>query len=386
MQNILDYLEWRGDLSFERDGFNEVDNLILSALAYIEFDGFVSGDGKDEKVLLSEIAEAVFNSIDREQPRYKNPFFRSIPELLIKAANTVRFGNVGLSFYVNRLDYERNEQFSAMVFSINARQHYVAFRGTDDTLAGWKEDFQMSFMDEVPAQKDAVEYLQTIKGCFEGCFFMGGHSKGGNLAVYAAASMEEEARGRIAAIYNNDGPGFQADFIRSQGYKSILERITTVVPKSSIVGMLLEHREEYMVVNSDEKGILQHNVFSWEVRGKQFVYHEINRSSINLNKAVRLWLSRLPLEERALFVDELFNIIYATGAMTVSDLYKERLEAAEGMIKSYKNINPESRRFLKSTIRTFLRESQKVLKNSIEMDIEYMKARKSNHQSEGEDK
>jgi len=377
MQNILDYVEWRGDLSFERDVFNEVDNLILSALAYLDFEGIVPFLPEGDIPVLSEIVDKVMDLVDTESPRYQDPFFHQIPELFAKAAKSVRFGGIGLSCYVNRIDYDKSEQFSALVFSLGGGLYYIAFRGTDDSLAGWKEDFQMSFKDEVQAQRDAAAYLKSILPYFEGRFLMGGHSKGGNLAVYAAASMDDDIRERIEAVYNNDGPGFQNGFIRSRGYRSMLGRISTIVPKSSIVGMLLEHKEEYKVVNSDEKGIMQHNVFSWEVRGKNFVYHDhLEKSSINLNRAVKGWLNNLPVEQREQFVEELFNIIYATGAMTVSDLYKERRTAAEEMIRSYKNIDAESRKFLKKTLFTFFRESQKVLKASIETDIDAFKLKR----------
>ncbi|MGB4660905.1 MAG: Mbeg1-like protein [Mobilitalea sp.] len=377
MHNILDYLDWRGDLSFEQDALNVVDNLILSALSYLDYDGIVAFKTEEGIVTLSEVADRVIDAIDFDAGYAKNYFFRQIPELLVKASQTIRFGSIGLSCYVNRIEFEKSEQFSAIVFSLTQNQHYIAFRGTDDTLVGWKEDLQMSFMEEVRAQKDAVAYVNYIVPSLKGQLYLGGHSKGGNLAVYVAVSAEQELQDRIVAVYNNDGPGFQPKFIRRQGYRRMLTRITTIIPKTSIVGILLEHREEYAVVNSDSKGILQHNVFSWEVKGNQFVKVEgLDKSSINFNKAIKLWLNKLSLEEREQFVEELFNIIYAAGSKTVSGISTDGLSSAEGMLKAYKNMDPEARKFMRKMIAIFFGESQRVIKHSIGKNIDSIIAKR----------
>ncbi len=210
-----------------------------------------------------------------------------------------------------------------MVFSINSEEHFIAFRGTDDTLTGWKEDLQMSFMDEVQSQKQAVIYMNRIFESFAGNFYLGGHSKGGNLAVYAISDATQNAGNRIIGIYNNDGPGFQANIIQSEGYKNILGKIRTLIPKSSVVGMMLERGEEYTVVSSCETGIRQHDAFSWEVRGTNFVCEKkLTKKSANLNITVRACLNKLSIEERSQFADALFDIIQSPGAKTVGELTK----------------------------------------------------------------
>ncbi len=369
MNNIMNYLDWRGDLSFAQDPFNEVDNLILSALSYIDYDGIVPFHLQEGSVVLSEIAQAAYDEIDFEAPSTKNPFFEDIPDLLLKAAATNRFGSLKLSCYINRLNYDDSEQFSAVVFTIHDQLHYIAFRGTDDNLVGWKEDFQMSFMDEVQAQKDAVEYTRYLLKDLEGELYLGGHSKGGNLAVYVAASVNE-IQPRVLAVYSNDGPGFQENFLKSEGYHEILPKIHTFIPKSSVVGMLMEHLEDYVVVNSNQKGIMQHNAFSWEVLGKQFVYEAgVKKSSIILNQALRQWLNKITPEERAVFVEGLFEILYASGMNTISDITSEKRTAVNGMIKAYKNMSPETKKFIKKLIYIFIEEGQKILRQSIEDEI-----------------
>ncbi len=366
MHNIMDYLKWRGDLSFSQDGFNEVDNLILSTLAYIEFDGIVPFERKSERVFLTDIARQAYDSIDMEAPRTKNPFFVQIPKLLLEAAATKRFGSLELSCYINRIDQDNSEQFSAIVFSLHDQLHYIAFRGTDDMLAGWKEDFQMSFLEEVQAQKDAIAYVTYIIETLAGEIYLGGHSKGGNLAVYSAASLQE-VQERIIAVYNNDGPGFQEKFLESAGYHRILPKIHTIVPKSSVVGILMEHLEEYEIVNSNQRGIGGHNAFSWEVLGNHFVYQPgLMKSSIILNRTLSHWLSRISVEERATFVEELFEIFYASGLVTVSGISSDKLTAANNMLKAYKNMNPEAKKMMRRLISLFIEEGQKVYLTSLE--------------------
>lgn len=369
MNNIMDYLDWRGDLSFDVDPLNEVDSLILSTLSYIEYDGLVPFETKGSRVMLSEIAQQAYDAIDFSSPRCKDPFFEHIPELLLKAASSLRFGSVSLSYYINRLNVDDTEQFSAIVFSLNEKLHYIAFRGTDDNLIGWKEDFMMSFLDEVQAQRDAVEYTRFVLQYLEGDIYLGGHSKGGNLAVYVAVKVEE-ARKRIIAVYNNDGPGFQEKFLDSEGYRRMVPVIHTIIPKSSVVGMLMEHLEDYVVVNSNQKGIMQHNAMSWEVLGNHFVYMPgVEKSSIFLNQALRQWLGEITVEERAAFVEELFFIINAAGLNTISSISAEKRLAVNAMIRAYKSMSPETKQFMKKLIYKFIEEGQKVVKQSIEEEL-----------------
>lgn len=148
MQNILDYLDWRGDIIFATDGFNEVDNLIMSVLSYLEFEGIVSQGVGQDSISLFEAARQYKENMNKLPSNNHNQLLRNVPKLLFKAAQTKRYGNIQLSGYENQIDYEESKQFSAVVFSIDIDQHFIAFRGTDDTIIGWQEDFQMSFMDE----------------------------------------------------------------------------------------------------------------------------------------------------------------------------------------------------------------------------------------------
>lgn len=370
MSNIKDYLDWRGDICFSHDGFNEVDNLVFSVFSYLEFDGVVPPQTEQDSILLRQVASHSEDLLEQPSIELTRPFFETVPRLLQKAARLPRFCEIPLSHYINQVDFDRSEQFSALVFSIQDDLHFVAFSGTDNTLAGWKEDLQMSFLDEVPAQKQAVEYLINVMSDLNGNFYLGGHSKGGNLAVYSSAFAPKGFQDRIVRVFNNDGPGFQDAVIQSDGYQQIASRITTFLPQTSIVGMLLEHRGEYRVVGSNETGIMQHNPLSWKVLGTGFVYEEgLSKSSLAINSAIRAWLDKLPRQEREEFVNALFDILLGTGVNTVSELSQEKLTAAKSIIQNYKNLEPTAQSNLRKVVDIFFSESQKMVKETIEEQI-----------------
>lgn len=371
LTNIIDYLNWRGDIEFMQDGFNEVDNLILSSLSYLEFDGIVAPPPFSNTIPLSETADKLQNRLDRLTRLKHNPFFRRLPGLFYKAIESRRYRNLQVSHYTNIIDFQQSEQFSAVVFSITPDLHFIAFRGTDDTIVGWKEDFEMSFKDEIPAQHQAVEYLSVVCPWLEGRYYLGGHSKGGNLAVYAASNTEWKYSDRIIAIYNNDGPGFHNRVLNSAGYQRIENRIHTFLPKSSIVGMMLEHRGKYNVVASNETGILQHNAFSWGVEGTHFIYDSVlSKNSIELNNTIRAWLEDLTPEQRAEFINTTFSVIQATGAKTLDELSQEKLSTSIAMIKSFNHLDFHTRLQQISIVTQLFKESGKTIGKSLIEDFE----------------
>lgn len=376
MANIIDYLDWRGDLSFASDSFNEVDNLILSNLSYLKLDGIVSREINGSEIILSDLAYH-FMASKIPPSEYVNYYFpEKIAELLIKASKTARFQNIKLFGYVNQVDHQISNQFSAVVFSIACDEYFIAFRGTDNTVAGWKENLRMSFKDEVLAQKQAVSYVNCVISNLKGRFHLGGHSKGGNLAVYAATHMKSEIRDKVLDIYNNDGPGFHKSIIQSEGYQSIEDKVNTLIPKSSVVGMLLEHGENFKVIDSSGYGILQHDAFLWEVKGPNFVYNvELSKNCRDFDNTIRLWLDNLPMEQREHFIDALFEIIQVTGAQTFNELSQEKFKVIDGMINKYRSMDPETQLLLKKTIATLLNEGQKVLSKSIgeKIDLTFTK-------------
>jgi hypothetical protein len=374
MSNLFDYLTWRGDLTFNRDPFNEVDNLIFACLSYIDFQGIVPADRSDQTVTLAQAARQL-KAADRTMP--KGLFFEGYVELLDAAAASDRFKDTYVSYHVNAVDHEEPNQFSATVFSYDKNRHYIAFRGTDDNLAGWKEDFLMGFKESVRAQEQAARYVASVAPQLRGGIILGGHSKGGNLAVYAASRLPERLCRRIAAVYNNDGPGFLPSLIHSEGYKRIQGRIVTILPQSSVVGMLLEHGDDYKIIGSTERSILSHNPLTWQVSGTSFVHKtELSKQSRQFSEALHTWLSALNMEQREQFVEALFDILTASGARTLSDLSKERLAAIDAMIKKLRQMDKKTRGFLKDTILMFFSIRQRMLRDSLGESLEALKGRK----------
>ena len=345
MANILDYLDWRGDLTLAQDPFNEVDNLILAELSFVDFGGIVPGPGEGRAVPLWKAAEAYFAKTEGRPIDMGVLVPNQIPELLRRTAASPRFRDMKLNGFVDHLDTVKAEQFAALAAECGDGTVYLSFRGTDDTLAGWKEDFYLSCMREVPAQKMAVAYTEAMAHQYPRIKLrLGGHSKGGNLAVWAGVFCPTAVQRRIAAVWSNDGPGFHDDILSLPRHIRLAERIHTIVPKSSVVGMLLEHEEDYTVVDSDQLGFAQHDGFSWQVLGDHFVkLHQVTRQAHLSDQELRRWDHEMPVEQRAKFVDALFRVLSASGAVTLTDLKTDTLKATGAMAKALKDLDKETR-------------------------------------------
>ena len=295
MANMMDYLDWRGDLTFTASGFNEVDNLLFAELVYTSFDGIVTGQSEAEAVTLAEASAVFWEQNSREEILARVSMTKAAPFVLEKMAKTERFRDVKLWGYVNDISEEEQSQFAVMCAGLPDGSIYVSFRGTDNTITGWREDFNMGYLSETPGQLKAVSYVEQMLGDGSCPVRIGGHSKGGNLAVYAAVHCSSGLQDRILAVYSNDGPGFRRDIVESAAYQRVLPKIHTILPESSIVGMLLEHQEAYEVVRSSNSGIQQHDAMSWEVLGTSFVYvREVAAQSLMLDETMRnanrLWI------------------------------------------------------------------------------------------------
>ena len=346
MANLLDYLDWRGDLTLEQSPFNEVDNLILAELSFVDFKDIVPGPGEGGSVPLHQAAEAFFARFPEGEKIDMGVLVPStIPEMLRKMADAPRLRDMELNCFVDRLDVGKGEQFAALTIETGDGLLYLSFRGTDDTLAGWKEDFELACMPEVPAQKKAVDYVKDVSKQFpRKKLRLGGHSKGGNLAVYAGVFCPASVQRRIAAIWSNDGPGFHEDLLDLPEHQRVADRIYSIVPKSSVVGMLLAHAEAYTVVDSDQLGFLQHDGFSWQVLGGQFIkLRQVTRQAHLSDQELRSWVHGLSVEQREKFVSAMFDVLSATGAVTLTDLKDDSFKAVGAMVKAMKDLDKETR-------------------------------------------
>ena len=334
MANMFDYLTWRGDLSLSQSPFQDVDSLILSTMSYIFFDGIVA-ESLEERITIGEMADRF---LSRPQTEWK----LRIPEderLLRALKESDRFRNMELCGYVNKLDFQTEKQFAALTILLGDSTVLVAYRGTDYSLVGWKENFNMCFMDDVPAQMDAVAYLIHAAEAFPHMKLrVGGHSKGGNLAVYGAAMCPKEVQERICVIYNHDGPGFRETMLVREGYQNILPRMKTFLPQFSVVGMLLEQKGERIVIRSNEKGIMQHEPYSWELIGADFVKEkDLTEKSYFLDSTVTRWMEGLTEEQRESFIDT----IYAAVAAAPVDHFGEAAVSPKMIISTLQILHAE---------------------------------------------
>ena len=357
MANLMDYLDWRGDLTLAVSPFNEVDALILAELSFVDFEGIVPPPEVGRGVRLNEAAEAFFARHGGRDVDMGVLVPDGISQMLRKLMASPRFCGMTLNGYEALLDDEVEEQFSALTIDLGNGSIYISFRGTDDTIVGWKEDLNMSFLEEIPSQKQAVDYVARIARQYpEKTLRIGGHSKGGNLAVYSAAKSSGDIQERIIAVHNNDGPGFIWDISKTPGHKRIAGRIHTVLPQTSVVGMLMEHEKHYQVVYSTYDGLYQHDGFSWQVKGTQFVHlDDFSREGKLVDEALSSWADSLNTQQREALAEALYSVFTATGAKTLSELNEEKLKSASAMLKTYKNLDRESRRMVSEMFKIFFR-------------------------------
>ena len=343
MGNLNDYIEWRGDLRFSEVGLCEVDAMILSIISYMRFDGVVPHTNEDTSITLLEATKRLLNKSRGKKVSLGRLIPPEFVGLTVAAAKCRRFSGIRLMCYENEISEAEEKQFSAVTFKLTRDKYFVAFRGTDDTLTGWKESFNMSFMRPIPAQSEAAEYFAKVAQKYNGSLYLGGHSKGGNLAVYAAAEADDSIKKRIVTIYNNDGPGFDREYVNGENFKGVREKILTIVPQSSVVGMLLEHEEEYEIVKSNASGLFQHDGSTWEVSGGSFVHLDtVTENSKLIDRKLKEWLDGMSVAGRERFVDTVFETLSATNAKTLTELTSDKIK----LVKAWGSLDQTTKNFL----------------------------------------
>ena len=340
MGNIMDYISWRGDLSFEQSQFNEVDNLILACFSYVNLDG-ISAVTKQKGIGLKKLTKEFMKLHTMKELEADKSFIRLAPFMMMEMAKSVRFGKCVVRNYVNDIVTEAEQQFAAMEIVLEDGTSYVSFRGTDDTIIGWKEDFNLS-TGVVPAQKRAIEYLQKISEHTDGMLRVGGHSKGGNLAIYGSV-MCKSAHEKILEIYSNDGPGFSREFQELPETKEMMPKIIRIIPEYSIIGTLLEHEKEPVIVASSSKGLLQHDGFSWEVQGPALVRRDsLNKTALRFIEILHKWIDGMDMEQKRLLIEDLFATLQASGYENLSEVQSGGLKSLAAMVKRVEKFAPES--------------------------------------------
>lgn len=345
MPSIQDYLDWRGDVPATKDNINEVDNMIFCLLSYVNFEKVFETLPAGQSVTLREAAKEYFFTYDQSKA---HPLGLIVPTDIItlfrRLAETPRYQSLVLGGYVNEVCTEREMQFSAITIHLPDGCIFVAFRGTDDTLVGWKEDLKLSYLDEVPSQTKAAAYLNAIPLQDDTLIYVGGHSKGGNLAVWGATHARPDVQAHIAHIYSNDGPGFSDTMLQSQAYLALADRITYLIPQSSLVGLLLSNDGKYQIVKSRSLGVFQHNGLSWEVMGSRFVRQEkLTSRGVHTDTVVRDRIQGMNKDERRAFVEMFFEVLTATGATTLTELANGYPRNAIAMVKAFQSFEKEKK-------------------------------------------
>ncbi len=330
MANMLDYILWRGDLSFRERPLNEVDNLIFCEFGYAKWDGLLPDEGSGEVLFLRDAAIRYVAS-GRPAPPSTDPG----PALRLGALSA-RFSGAGVSDFVNRVDRANHIQFCALTFHPGDGSLFVAFRGTDSTLTGWREDFSLSYSVRTPAQEAAVRYLEDIAARYPGPIRVGGHSKGGNLALYAASFCNDAVRARIADVYSNDGPGLNEKAVDTPDYVPLSGCFHLIIPEESVIGVIMNDGTERRVIKSSARGLQQHDPMTWQVLGSAFEEAGGQTgSSVFVDRTVRRWLDDMSDSERQSLTDALFDGMEATGADTLRDVKSGGLAAAGTMLKNF---------------------------------------------------
>ncbi len=362
MGNIITYVQTEMRPMTQKP-FSAVDSLVLTELAYVNFGVAVPGFGFFKKpVRLGALYRAeLFDAMLGPAPVSKEKDIYGVDNrraLLFAAAASPRFRDLRLRFFSDDFDAVREQQFSAVTFTLPDGSAFIAFRGTDMSLVGWKEDFNMAYISPVPSQLAAAIYTEAVGKALPGRLRLGGHSKGGNLAVYAAMTCRPALQSRILEVYNHDGPGFKTSVLDTPGYRAIEKRVRKVLPESSIVGMLLNDSRKFTVVQSSRLGLMQHDAFSWEVENGDFVCTDhLTDGAVYMHKTMDQWLETLPDEKRRLLVEVLFQIIERTDIQSLTDLTDAWGKSALALLDSYRNLDTDTRQMVSQVIRSFLKMS-----------------------------
>ena len=350
-KNVFGYLTHEFDTLVARP-LGDVDSLVLACLSYYRLPREAAGARTHEGLALSDLFRAEWFAHMTEG--LWNP--AGLVRLLACVVASPRLRDVRLCDYVEDLDAECEKQFCACTLRLPGGGAYVSFRGTDNTLVGWKEDFNMAFESDVPSQLAARAYLERIAPTVTGSLYVGGHSKGGNLAVYAASTCDAATAARLTRVFSHDGPGFMAQTLSAPGWRERGGLVSKTVPKSSLIGMLFEQQEEYSVVDSSTLGILQHDPFSWVVEGCEFARADgISRGAAALDETLNQWICSMTHDEREGFVNTLFSLLYASGQDTFAGVNGNLQEALPAMLDELAKTDPEQRRYLTRAVSLLLR-------------------------------
>ena len=369
MKNMLDYIKEFGHVSFEERAFSEIDALVLTELEYLPLEKVVPSDENGENfVTVKEIAEYM--------QEHKQELFDENPMMITEERHEVsqvivdapRFQSLKFFGVVSVWDKDSTKQFAAVTVEVEPSVRLVIFRGTDETLIGWKEDFLMTYSPLVAAQTDAKEYLAKQASLWGGDLMVSGHSKGGNLAIYAAATQEEDVQLRIVDIFCFDSPGLYRSVLETKGYQNIVPLAMRYIPQDSLVGLMLESEVPYVIVKSNATGAMQHSAMTWEIEDGQFIKMEKLTKNSQLNdQTFKKWTESVSDEELELFWNVFFELLFSVGIDTVNDLYGQFMHYVQEFLKAAGDMDEEKRELLTRIALLLVSTRFEVWKDSLDM-------------------
>ena len=369
MKNMLDYIKEFGHVSFEERAFSEIDALVLTELEYLPLEKVVPSDENGENfVTVKEIAE--YMQEHKQELFDENPMMitQERHEVSQVIADAPRVQSLKFFGVVSEWDKDTTKQFAAVTVEVEPSVRLVVFRGTDETLIGWKEDFLMTYSPLVAAQTDAKEYLAKQASLWGGDLMISGHSKGGNLAIYAAATQVEDVQLRIVDIFCFDSPGLYRSVLETKGYQNIVPLAMRYIPQDSLVGLMLESEVPYVIVKSNATGAMQHSAMTWEIEDGQFIKMEKLTKNSQLNdQTFKKWTESVSDEELELFWNVFFELLFSVGIDTVNDLYGEFMHYVQEFLKAAGNMDEEKRELLTRIALLLVSTRFEVWKDSLDM-------------------
>lgn len=369
MTTFVDYVKEFGDLSFEQRPFCDVDCAILTELLYLEFDEICANP--TDTVTIATLGKQFLAK--KEMHQEDNAFLVTQPrlDLLEVCSQAPRFRELEMMYFVNEIDAKRDKQFAATTYQLNPHTHLIVFRGTDDTLIGWKEDFMLSYLTQVPAQAAAMDYLSRMTHTMKGNFYVSGHSKGGNLAIYAA-TMATYNKERLLSLYAFDSPGFHESFLQQEAFREIKEKLHYYIPTDAIVGEIMTRPVTPSIIKSRQHGLLQHDSSNWEVvDGKFTLLEETSNLSQIIKVTLSQWLEHRNVDELEFFVTHLFQIFEQANIASLNDLSQDFWGSLANIRKVVNELEPELKKTMDENLNHVMELAQK---NIVEHQQEQFKS------------
>ena len=360
MTNVFGYIDEQSDSLFRARPFCEVDALVFAWLSYFEIEKLDNKGIECRGMTLQELAESAEQNIGKFKKPDKLMKLISVLTgawMLKQVSDKTRFKDIRIGRYKTVTDHKNGIQFSVTSYILDTGVEVISFRGTDTSVAGWKEDCMTTFSHTVPSQDLALEYLNG--GDSKNPIILAGHSKGGYLAIYAASECRKDLVSRIEGIYNFDGPGFCFDISETANFNDLKDRIHSYVPGSSIVGMLQRHMDDYVVVSSMNRGVMQHYAFYWKIDGQSFVLrNNRNISSRTMDAAFNQWLDDLSFEDRKALVETIFSILEESGVKYFDEFSTAGFARIRAVISKMHNMDPHTKKMIRAFFGKLLRASK----------------------------